>query len=48
MLTEVRPSPALWLAMNWFQTNRFQNRQVGGWWVITSASSSARSKLPKE
>ena len=43
MLTDVRPSPAEWLAMYWFQTQKLQKRTSGGRCVITSASSSARS-----
>ena len=47
-LTEERPSAALWVAMNWFQTTRFQNRQSGGRCRTTSASSSSSTNEPKE
>ena len=47
-LTEHRSSPALWVAMNWFHTTKFQNRHAGGRYVMTSASSSSSTKLPKE
>ena len=42
------PSAAPNVAMNWFHTTRFQNRQAGGRCVITSASSSSSTKLPYE
>ena len=47
LLIDVRSSGTSRLAMNGFHTTTFQNRQAGGRWVTTRASSGSSEKLAK-